>query len=295
MTFKQKQRLNFLSKKSLLITFFVFVILLIVLNYQLKVKNINIEILGDSPENPEIESFIEKTVRNKANTFVNLIFLNQDNLTKEVHDEYEVVGGIEMSKNYKLDVNLVVKKNEEFFYTCVPEEEGFLVSCMLGNLNGEFYKEISTSTEGSRFELGLNPKVLFDIKENKKIESPDSLSGARIYTKQDFFVLREIINWLEKNGFSIKKVYVDELKIVDITTKDYVLKVSLDKGYVDTVKDFELISRTGKLQEYINEKRDRLDYIDLSFKNKVFYKLKGGTATTTKEIVASTSTSTIQN
>ena len=52
--------------------------------------------------------------------------------------------------------------------------------------------------------------------------------------------------------------------------KTYSIKINLSGGYAQFVKDFELISRTGALQKYINDKKDELEYIDLSFKNKVF-------------------------
>jgi hypothetical protein len=72
--------------------------------------------------------------------------------------------------------------------------------------------------------MEVNTKALYSSATSKKIDAPDSLSGARIYTKEDFLILREIINWMLKNGYNIKKVYVDELRIVDIYTDFYKLK-----------------------------------------------------------------------
>ncbi len=97
----------------------------------------------------------------------------------------------------------------------------------------------------------------------------------RIYRSKDFAVLKEIISYLQKNSFEIKEIYVNELKLVDINLGDYVIKINLDRDAGQTVDDFETISRAGNLQKYINDDKDAIDYIDLTYKNKVFFKLKG--------------------
>jgi len=269
--------------------------LLIYLNFHFKTRNINIEFFDEKAENVDIKNSLNDLVRKNSNSFLGFVMLDEKNITKLLHDNYPIVGDIQISKSYKMDLSVSVKKNEEFFYTCVPESLGFLVNCMLGNIDGIYYQEIdsnATSTEegSKKINIEINPKVLFDVASLKKVDSPDSLSGTRIYTKEDFLILREMINWMQKNAFKIGKVYVNELKIADIYTDFYTLKVNLDKGYADTVKDFELISRAGKLQEYINEDKEKIDYIDLSYKNKVFYKLKGESEVTTATTTTATTT-----
>jgi hypothetical protein len=287
--FKSKKKFLYL-KAGIYIFLIVFSIAgLVYLNFYLKVRNINIEFFDEKSENKDIKEYLNKELRSKANNFLGYLFLDKEELTARTHSEYFMVSGLEVSKNFRLDLSVAVRKNQEFFYTCIPEEEGFLVNCMLGNIDGVYYKEIDVADE-KKINMEVNTKALYSSATSKKIDAPDSLSGARIYTKEDFLILREIINWMLKNGYNIKKVYVDELRIVDIYTDFYKLKVSLDKGYSDTVKDFELISRTGDLQKYINEDRSSLEYIDLSYKNKVFYRLKG--ASTSTETSTSTATST---
>jgi len=267
---------------------------LIYLNFYLKVRNINIEFFDEKAENQEIKEYLNNILRDEAGSLFGYLFLDKESLTTKTHGEYFMVSGLEVSKNFKLDLSVSVMKNQEFFYTCIPEEVGFLVNCMLGNVDGMYYKEIEEADE-KKINIEVNTKVLYNAATSKKIESPDSLSGTRIYTKEDFLILREMINWMLKNGYNIKRIYVDELRIVSIYTDFYMLKISLDKGYSETVKDFELISKTGDLQKYINEDKSRLEYIDLSYKDKVFYRLNGSsteaeTGTTTASTTTSTST-----
>lgn len=277
-------------------------------NNHFKVRNINVTFFDDKTENSDIKNFTQNLVQQNADTFLKYIFLSEDDMTKKVHGEFEIVSSVDISKNFNMDLNVVVTKNEEFFYTCVPDSLGFLAPCMLGNTDGEYYAQLDatnysdSSTTASttvpvdpeKIRIDINPKVLYDANTSQQIDSPDSLSGARIYTDEDFKVLREMLKWVQKEGFTIKKVYVDELKIVSIYTDEYIIKISLDKGFVDTVRDFELISRTGNLEKYINDDKNKIDYIDLSYKNKVFYKLKGATqtSTTTTDFISVNSTAT---
>lgn len=267
------------------------------LNYYFGIRDANIIFFDEKPENVEIKNFTENILKKNAGNFYNYLFLDEKEITQIIHKEFAIVSVINISKSFSLDLNVVIKKNEEFFYTCMSDESNFLARCMLGNTDGQYYQGIdypgdleNASTTNSKLKFDINQKVLYDNETSLKINNPDSLSGTRVYTKLDFKVLREIILWLQKNSFSVKKVYANELNIVDIYTEFYKIKISLDKGYVETLKDFEIISRTGKLQEYINDKKEEIDYIDLSYKNKVFYKLKSETV-----VATSTSSTTFIN
>jgi cell division septal protein FtsQ len=278
------------------IVFILFAILLIYLNYFFSVKNINISFFDNTPDNIEIKSFTENQLRSNSGTFLNYIFLDEDMITEKVHKEFPIISKVKIAKSLNRDLVVTVSKNEEFFYTCVGEDSGFLVRCMRGNTDGEFYEGLDydtvnilkNSSSTKLVNIDVNKKVLFDAVTHKKLDEPDSLSGSRIYAIEDFKVLREILRWVQKNGFQVKNVFVDELKIVEIQTDLYKVKVSLDKGYVDTVKDFETISKTGALKNYISDDKEKINYIDLSYKDKVFFKLKNDTenaimSTTTNE------------
>lgn len=282
-----------------LFVFVLFVILMTFLNYYFSVGSINISFFDDKAENIEIQKFTEKLVQTESTTFLKYLFLDEQYLTDKVHKEYPIVAKIQISKNINFNLNISISKNEEFFYTCVGEDSGFLVKCMMGNVDGFFYQGIDfdtvenlkKSTTSKLINIEINKKVLYDAVTLEKVVTPDSLSGTRIYEKEDFKVLREILKWVQKNGFTIKKVYVDELNIVEIETDVYNIIVNLDKGYVDTVKDFETISKTGNLQKYINDLKEEIGYIDLSYKDKVFYKLKKDIK---NDIMSTTSTTTVE-
>lgn len=288
-SYRRKKKNFWNNPKFLILTIFGLVILcvFIFLNFFLKPKNININFLDEKSENREIEDFTGKILKENSNTFLEFLFLSEENISQKVHKEFPIVSSIKISKKINLELNAVVSKNEEFFYTCMSEDSGFLVRCMLGNTDGEYYNEVEYADTldknkiGKKINIEINPKVLCDVETLEKVSEPDSLSGTRIYSKEDFKTLKEIIFWMQKNGFQIQKIHIDELKIVDIYTEFYTLKINLEKGYANSVKDFEIVSRTGDLQKYINDEKEKINYIDLSYKNKVFYKLKNDTQNAT--------------
>lgn len=289
---------NFRFKKiSWKIYLSVFVVLLLIsslvyINLKFGASKIEVEFFDTeilSAENLEIKGYIEREVVKNSGTLSDLFMLDNSLITKLVRDEYALVNRIDIVKkpyfnnlqDFGIKLYAVVIKNDEYFYVCVENKsrENFLVWSMLGNNDGEFYKEIPQEECESKarklLRFTVDPKALFSKLDQEKVSGADSLSGMRIYRSKDFAVLKEIISYLQKNSFEIKEVYVNELKLVNINLGDYILKINLDRDPKQTIDDFETVSRAGKLQKYINDDKAAIDYIDLTFKSKVFFKLKG--------------------
>ncbi len=266
---------KFLSQKKLLPFFLLLLFLTLthILNNYLKVNKVNVVFFDDSLENLEIKRYIEANLRDEGNSLYSFLSLEEQLISKLTHDEFQLVSAIKISKKINMDIDVVVSKNDKYFYSCMPESLNFLVRCMLGNSEGVFYKEINDDNPAI-LRVDVNTESLFASVDSQKVELPDSLSGTRIYHKQDFLFLRETVTWLRKNGFAVEKIYVDDLRIATIYTDKYSLKINLERSLPETLSDFSLVSRSGELQTYINEKKERLEYIDLSYKNKVFWKLK---------------------
>jgi hypothetical protein len=289
---------NFFKKLSwefyLLFGFFLLIFaLLLFVNYSFKLLNVDIQFGDNLVENLEIKKQVEDEVNKNSKTLLDFIFLDNTLITKLVRDEFGIVDRVDFNKkiyfnsfrDFGIKLYGVVIKNDKYFYACVQEKdrENFLVWSMQGNSNGEFYEEINSEmcdktdtgqSLGMRFVL--HPKSIYERVGEEKIEGIDSLTGMRIYKMKDFQVLKELITYLQKNSFEVKNIFVNELKLAEINLGDYILKVNLEKKVEDTVADFETISRAGKLEKYINGDKKQIEYIDLTYKDKVFFKLKDG-------------------
>jgi hypothetical protein len=75
---------------------------------------------------------------------------------------------------------------------------------------------------------------------------------------------------LKENGFDISKIILKDAGIREVYLKEGWYILLNDKNEPDqTFSNLELV-----LDQEIKEKRPKLDYIDLRFGKKVFYKLK---------------------
>lgn len=247
-----------------------FVIILILINLYLKPRKINVTFFDDGKENQEIQKHIESYFYLNSGSLIKYFLLSEDDLSKDAHAEFPIVDNIKINKNLNLTVDLIVTKNKKFFATCM-EEDQFLVKCALGNENGVFYEEKEDNASDT-LRIVLDKDAIYDTANEKKIDDPDTISLNRIYTKNDFTNLRELINYFKKN-YDVSKVEVGKLKIAKIYLNDFYVSVDMETSFVDTIKNFEIISRTGALKDYLNDSPKEIKYIDLSFKNKIFYKL----------------------
>ncbi len=290
--FKQRKNIIFNVLIFGFLTIIIFIGLFFV-NKRLKVSSVNITFFDQNKENNDIQNITENIVKLKGNTLLGYIFLDRQTLTKRIHDEFPVVETVQISKNINMSVNLVITKNEKFFSTCMDSDQ-FLVKCSFGNQNGIFYQEVSSTTKDI-LNIQVVEDAIYDSQSETQIENPDSISLNRIYTKSDFANLRELINYFKKS-YDIQKVEVGKLKIAKIYLNDFYIVVDMSNSFINTTKDFELIARTGELKDYLNDKPKDILYVDLSFKNKIFYKLREFEKDTKNDIMStSTATSTATN
>jgi hypothetical protein len=110
--FKSKKKFLYL-KAGIYIFLIVFSIAgLVYLNFYLKVRNINIEFFDEKSENKDIKEYLNKELRSKANNFLGYLFLDKEELTARTHSEYFMVSGLEVSKNFRLDLSVAVRRTK---------------------------------------------------------------------------------------------------------------------------------------------------------------------------------------
>lgn len=282
------QQKNTLIKWALLVFLVTMIIVgTIFANKHLKVASVNITFFDQEKENIDIKNFAENFIKQNSNTLFDFLFLNSNTLTKKLHEEFPIVDTVEINKNINMSADLVIIKNQKFFSTCMDGDQ-FLVRCALGNQAGSFYQEIN-STASDTLNIQIVPEAIYDTQTEVRLESPDSISLNRIYTKADFANLREVINYFKKS-YAVSRSEVGKLKVAKIYLNDFYIVINMTRSYIDTVKDFEIISRTGELKDYLNDKPKEILYVDLSYKNKVFFKLKSNLENPTKDDSMSTST-----
>lgn len=265
-----KYKKNYLKYFSIGVFVLAFIVSLFFLNKFAKLSSVKVSFFDEQTENKEIETYLQNYFNKNAGSLINFLLLDQKKTTEALHNEFVVVDHIVFSKNMDMTLTAVVYKNEKFFNTCLDGEQ-FLVKCSEGNKNGVFYKELAKLAT-STLEIKIIPEVLYDTETEKQIIEPDTLSLNRIYAQSDFTNLRETILFFAKS-YHVKKVEVEKLKIAKIYLDDFYVVINMGIDYVATKKTFDILSRRGELHQYLIGKPKSILYVDLSFKNKVFYKL----------------------
>lgn len=210
----------------------------------------------------------------------NIFLVNQDEVSGLLKNSSDTIKSAKLQKHF-FSRDLVVEPiaYRPVLVACV-EDRQFLISCMFAEEDGVFYKESAGEdkdakdnkvyfAEISPLALTLTDKRMDSFEDRVNI---DSLTGTSIYSEAEMKNLLPLLKYFTDEGYSIKKIHIKSLKIVEIETEKYLIRTSLEKGYAETVKDFELFKSSEKTKNVLSNVD--LQVLDLSYKDKIFYKLK---------------------
>lgn len=234
-------------------------------------------------EKETIQRYLEDNYKNK-----NIFRLSESRIEAGLKDNFEDIKEVILDRTWKGLVKVTVRSYKPAFVGCEKERE-FLISCMYAESDGVFYKEAVGEAEDARlqgiyfFEFDKDTLALAETDKDTLGNrlSSDSLVGMRLYSQEEMKKIFALLSYFERNDYDIKFVHIKGLKLMEITTSKYTFLLSLEKGFDETVKDLEIFTNNEATKKILSN--PDLERIDLSFKDKIFYKLK---------VVATTSTST---
>jgi hypothetical protein len=91
---------------------------IVYLNYIFKIQSIQIEFFDQKEENEEIKQYVINRILRNGNSFLNYVFLDQEILTKEVHEEFQRVFSLDMD-NFSLEEKINAAKKTAKEYNCI--------------------------------------------------------------------------------------------------------------------------------------------------------------------------------
>lgn len=243
-----------------------------------------------SAEKENIQAYLQDTYKKQ-----NVFRLSEAHIEEGLKDTFEDVKEVTLDRTWKGLVKVVVRVYKPAFVGCEKERQ-FLISCMYAESDGVFYKEAAGEVEDAKthavyfFEFEKDALALAesdkDTLENRL--SSDSLVGMRLYTEEEMKKIFALLSYFERNGYVVKSVQLKALNIMEITTNKYTFVLSLEKGFDETIKDLEVFSNNEATKKVLSN--PDLERIDLSFKDKVFYKLHVmATPTQSTSTISSTS------
>jgi hypothetical protein len=244
-------------------------------------------------EKDNIQKYLQDNYKNK-----NIFRLSESQMEESLKDNFEDVKEVTLDRTWSGLIKATVHAYKSAFVGCEKDRQ-FLISCMYAESDGIFYKEAAGEAEDARlhgvyfFEFDKDALALVesdkDTLENRL--NSDSLVGMRLYSQEEMKKIFALLSYFERNGYFIKEVQIKGLKVVDIGTSKYTFVLSLTKGFDETIKDFEAFSSNEATKKVLLN--PDLERIDLSFKDKIFYKLH--VVATSTVLASTTSTTTLLN
>ncbi|MDP3710253.1 MAG: FtsQ-type POTRA domain-containing protein [bacterium] len=183
-------------------------------------------------------------------------FINKESLTANLKEKFPRVEKIRVSKDFPDKLMIEISERGLFGILC---ERGEDQNCFLLDKEGVVYEEAPKSTGH------LIPKVEVDNKALKP--------GAKVFTD-------DLIRQFEEASRASSVFTGSFLVSYDLFSKiPREIQAVNSEGvrlYLNTGDDFKKIFELLKavLEKEIKEKRPLLDYVDLRFGNKIFYKFK---------------------
>ncbi len=255
---------------------FIFFILTFLFLYFGQVKKTDISFTENIKNNKDFQINISKSVTSfleKQNILQkNFLFLNKDKLEKYLQDNFDDISKISLRRNINTSLSILIYTNKPTFFSCNSD---FAVECVLGNSDGVYYKELENKADVDSRVLEIDT----DIKNFQGEKNTDTFIGNRLLTESKFKLLFEIKKYFDQSDFKISKINIDQLEVASFFVPSYFaasenfnIRISLNKSFVETVKDFETLEKSVEFGNILKNKNSNLQYLDLSFKDKVFYK-----------------------
>jgi hypothetical protein len=266
----RKRKIQSILINTSIFLFIVFIMLFLFFYYG-QIKSVTVNSFDKNINNTQIEKDLNLFIKESGILEKNFLLISKNKVEKHIKQNFPDISKISIKRNLNTSLEVLVYRQASLFYSC---DESFVVTCALGNAEGEYYKELDNREKAD--------KNIFEIKtdiENLNKKDIDTFIGNTLLDKEKFLLLLELKKYFDKIDFKVSKIEINKLKIAKfyinnyfVESPDFYISVSLDKSYVDTIRDFEAILSSVEFGGVLKNKNSNLQYLDLSFKDKVFYK-----------------------
>jgi len=186
-----------------------------------------------------------------------ILLLNSDKVTQNILNKFPIIEKLSLSKKYPKTLVLGIAERKPIGAYCVAESEEQV--CFLIDTNGVTFEK-----------LGVVPDNITIVRQ--AIEGEQAFTGEEIVDKNIINAIAEIQKNL-KNNFQIdlkEALITSPLRINITTNENWLIYFNLDS---DSDINAQLVKLSLLLKEEISpESRKNLQYIDLRFKDRAFYK-----------------------
>ncbi len=229
--------------------------------YLSSIPGINIQkikVLGDKNLAWNVQKFIHREIFREKYLFLpgnNALLLNKSGLASAVLFSYPQIKDLNFKKSRLDELNLELKMRQAFFLFCKKNDE-----CFLADKKGFIYaKDNKTKSSLTKvYSYRLDKKTDVIIKD---------LPLRASLPHEELSLLLQTKDLLRKNNLRVKEMHFNA---------DGQIKIVLDNFYIKAhKKHITELKNIAYLIKNLNEKEiEQLDYVDLRFKDRIYYKLK---------------------
>ena len=217
-----------------------------------------------------VKTYLESKLFDGFHSFLsrrNMFLYPRAELEKDVMKYFPRVQSAKISRKafFGQEVTVTIEEREAFAKWCLPAQAGQDNDCYLLDASGFI------------FASDVNPSapVATPYVFTGAMGDPGSPIGERFLT-DTFSEVAALLKQLEETHFSPLKISVDSARDFSISlAQGFDLRASFGEALEDTVRNLELVLSS----ETLRGKENDLEYVDLRFGNRVYYKLKGEAAT----------------
>jgi len=220
-----------------------------------RIKNVTIEGL-DSIEEKDLSDAVNKTLSEKVAGFLpgdNIFLINKKRFSEKIMPQFLRIGDIEIVRKFPDALTLSVRERSPWATVCTNMPD----KCFLAGEDGFLFD----------FALNLQGNLILKVLDEREREI--SL-GEFIMESDEFEKLKKFKEDVED--------YIDSriIKIVLKNNESYELHFNSWYIIIDKENDIQLASSNLMLALYseIKDNYENLEYVDLRFGNKVFYRFK---------------------
>lgn len=230
-----------------------------------------IEIKGAKDISPQLlHAYVETKLFDGSHSFLsrtNVLFFPRADIEKTIVTYFPRIRSAEISRASLLAraLTVTVQERESYARWCLPAQaDTSSHQCYLMDEEGLIFAELAASTHA------LSTEYIFmgDLSEGASI--------GQTYLAGQFAGIRALLEKLGQAGYSAQSILAESDQDFSVLLSDgFIVRASFGQDVGVLVRNLELILDSPSLRG----KESALEYIDLRFGNRVYYKLKGEAAT----------------
>jgi len=200
----------------------------------------------------------------------NIFILPEGKLAADLSEIFPLLKKIVISRDFPQKISIAIEERKAEALWCADSDSASIPASSTSTLES-LPKESCAFADADGFIFQPAPSfsgAIF-LKFFDEREQPSGM-GKMMTDGDEFQKLTSFAGLLKENGFDISKIILKDAGIREVYLKEGWYILLNDKNEPDqTFSNLELV-----LDQEIKEKRPKLDYIDLRFGKKVFYKFK---------------------